>query len=74
MELSDFTLDGLCAQTDPEIFFPEKANQWNKTAQKVCARCPVREECLRWAVSQPDLQGIWGGTTWQERVHLRMAA
>jgi WhiB family transcriptional regulator, redox-sensing transcriptional regulator len=33
-----------------------------KSAQKVCAGCEVRRECLDWSLSQPpELDGIWGG-------------
>lgn len=37
--------DALCAQTDPEAFFPEKGGS-TRDAKRVCESCPVREECL----------------------------
>ncbi|QRN80660.1 MAG: WhiB family transcriptional regulator, partial [Nocardiopsis sp. BM-2018] len=35
----------LCAQTDPEAFFPEKGGS-TREAKKVCQSCEVRAECL----------------------------
>ena len=39
----------LCAQTDPEAFFPEKGGS-TRDAKRVCAKCEVREQCLKWAI------------------------
>ena len=36
-----------------------------------CADCPVHEECLAYALAQPDLVGVWGGTTERERRKIR---
>ena len=59
----------VCAQTDPELFFPETGNR-PREAKKVCARCPVRAECLTYALTQDRVYGVWGGTTEQERRQL----
>lgn len=56
----------LCAQTDPEAFFPEKGGSVRE-AKKVCRRCPVRAECLADAVAHREQWGIWGGLTIRER-------
>jgi WhiB family redox-sensing transcriptional regulator len=40
-------------------------------AKAVCARCPVRVNCLEWAIADPHLVGIWGGTTEAERERMR---
>lgn len=62
---------GLCAQTDPAIFFPEKGGS-TKDARKVCAECSVRAVCLDWAVSHPEtLYGIWGGLSEDQRRPMR---
>ena len=45
----DFVADGLCTQTDPELFFPEKGGS-TREAKKVCANCTVRAECLSYAL------------------------
>lgn len=65
--------DALCAQTDPELFFPEKGKD-NRRAKQVCAACPVRRQCAEWALSSPEhLEGIWGGLSVNERKALRRA-
>lgn len=56
----------LCAQTDPEAFFPEKGQSPN-AAKKVCASCPVVEQCLTYANRNGFSYGIWGGRTRSER-------
>jgi len=52
----------VCAQTDPEIFFPELGGS-SARAKRICTTCPVREQCLDWAISLVPLpsEGIWGG-------------
>jgi WhiB family redox-sensing transcriptional regulator len=40
-------------------------------AKAVCARCPVRRECLAYALQNSQLQGVWGGTSDTERRALR---
>ena len=62
----DWRHSALCAQTDPELFFPEKATQ-SRDARAVCARCPVRAECLTDALTHDRVYGVWGGTTERER-------
>lgn len=60
-----------CTDADPEEWFPETGENGSR-AKRICARCRVREECLDYAVSSPDLlDGIWGGTTEHERRPLR---
>jgi hypothetical protein len=50
----------LCAQADPEEWFPEKGGS-TRQAKKVCGRCPVRQECLDEALENHDFHGIRGG-------------
>ena len=40
-------------------------------ARTVCHRCPVAGDCLAYALARPNLIGIWGGTTDDERNKLR---
>ncbi|MGW1939002.1 WhiB family transcriptional regulator [Streptomyces goshikiensis] len=61
---------GLCAQTDPEEFFPEKGGA-TKTAKQICGACEVRAECLEQALARPERYGIWGGLSEKERLRLR---
>jgi len=58
--------EALCAQTDPESFFPDKGGS-AREAKKVCAQCFVQAECLDWALSTNERFGIWGGLSERER-------
>lgn len=60
----------LCAQTDPEAFFPEKGGS-TREAKNVCAACEVREQCLEYALANDERFGIWGGLSERERRKLR---
>ncbi|WFP17389.1 WhiB family transcriptional regulator [Citricoccus muralis] len=62
--------DALCAQTDPEAFFPEKGGS-TRDAKKVCSACTVRSECLEYALANDERFGIWGGLSERERRRLR---
>lgn len=65
--------DALCAQTDPEAFFPEKGGS-TRDAKRVCGSCPVRDECLDYAMDHDEKFGIWGGLSERERRRLRRAS
>ena len=65
--------DALCAQTDPEAFFPEKGGA-TKPAKKLCDACPVRAQCLAYALKNGETEGIWGGTSPKERRAMRSDA
>ncbi|WP_418276162.1 WhiB family transcriptional regulator [Isoptericola jiangsuensis] len=76
--LDDETLLGwqeraLCAQTDPEAFFPEKGGS-TREAKKVCTSCEVRAECLDYALENDERFGIWGGLSERERRKLKRRA
>ena len=58
--------DALCAQTDPEAFFPAKGGS-TRSAKAICAACPVIDECLAYALEHDERYGIWGGTSERER-------
>ncbi len=62
----------LCAQTDPEAFFPEKGGS-TREAKRVCSGCEVRQECLEYALSNDERFGIWGGLSERERRRLKRA-
>ena len=63
----------LCAQTDPEAFFPEKGGS-TREAKRICSGCDVRAECLEYALAHDERFGIWGGLSERERRRLRRAA
>ncbi|MBD3690077.1 WhiB family transcriptional regulator [Nanchangia anserum] len=60
----------LCAQTDPEAFFPEKGGS-TREAKQVCQLCRVRDDCLRYALENDERFGIWGGLSERERRRLK---
>ena len=64
-------LDALCAETDPESFFPEKGGS-TREAKRVCTGCEVRAECLEFALANDERFGIWGGLSERERRRLRL--
>jgi WhiB family redox-sensing transcriptional regulator len=65
----------LCAQVDPELFFPEKGHN-TAEARRICFRCPVRVPCLQYALDGASTwqgidTGVWGGLTARERMAIR---
>jgi WhiB family redox-sensing transcriptional regulator len=64
-----------CQHVDPDLFFPISATGPARAqltgAKAVCARCPVRRDCLRYALAAGPVQGIWGGLSEDERRLLR---
>jgi WhiB family redox-sensing transcriptional regulator len=61
----------LCAQVDGDLFFADKGD-WNQTIQAklVCRECPVRTECLLYALENNETHGVWGGMTPTQRKEL----
>lgn len=71
--------DAVCAQTDPEAFFPELGES-TRAAKQVCRGCPLRAEllggndrCLEVALANGERFGIWGGLSERERRKVRDA-
>ena len=60
----------LCAQTDPEAFFPEKGGS-TREAKRICLGCEVRDACLEYALANDERFGIWGGLSERERRRLK---
>jgi WhiB family redox-sensing transcriptional regulator len=60
----------LCAQTDPEAFFPEKGGS-TREAKRICMGCEVRDACLDYALAHDERFGIWGGLSERERRRLK---
>jgi len=56
---------GMCAETN---FFPDlREGEDPRPAMEVCNHCPVRVECLDYAVADPHTSGIWGGVLFTSR-------
>ena len=72
--------DPACSTTDPELFFPHETELSNgkiiskyrdaAAAKKICASCPLKFDCLEYALNTHEI-GIWGGTTEAQRESLR---
>jgi WhiB family redox-sensing transcriptional regulator len=60
--------DAACRGKDARIFFP--AGTDHGPAFAVCARCPVRADCLDYALATHSA-GIWGGTSDRQRERIR---
>ena len=77
MPEDDWKLRAACLTHSPALFF---AKRWEskretvkreKRAKRVCATCPVREQCLTYALTRNEKYGIWGGLTEKERTQMR---
>lgn len=58
--------DALCLQVDPDLFFPD-SGQSAEPAKRICRRCPVRAECLEYALRHGERFGVWGGLSERQR-------
>jgi WhiB family transcriptional regulator, redox-sensing transcriptional regulator len=59
-----------CRDMDPAVFFPEDG-AGVLAAQRVCAGCEVRRECLDYALERVEQNGVFGGTSERERMRMR---
>ncbi|OCB15104.1 hypothetical protein A5689_26990 [Mycobacterium intracellulare subsp. yongonense] len=66
----DWINDALCPQVDADTFFVDKGES-TKPAKSVCALCPVRAECLQYALDHDERFGVWGGLSERERRRLK---
>lgn len=56
----------VCGQVDPELWFPKKGGS-TVEPKRICGGCPVREDCLTWALDNRVEWGVWGGLSNRER-------
>jgi WhiB family redox-sensing transcriptional regulator len=69
----EWVVDALCASGEPEDWFPDTrrgppTRATSKLARTLCHGCPVQRECFEYALTfGPTLEGVWGGTTAEER-------
>ena len=72
----EWQYDGACRGSDPEQFFldPNMRGLNKRTKElnaiKVCNTCPVKQACLDHALSVPEIFGVWGGMTEEQRHEL----
>jgi WhiB family redox-sensing transcriptional regulator len=74
--LDDWRHRSACRSHDGEWWFPDEyrgatAQLIQDRAKRICAGCPVRAECLAWALETDQRFGIWGGLTDSERGDMR---
>lgn len=71
LEMDDWRDGAACRDHDPELFFPVSeigpGAEQVEQAKAVCATCPVRAECLEYALDNALDYGIFGGLTESER-------
>lgn len=75
----DWRYQAACRETDPELFFPigntGPALLQIEEAKAVCRRrCPVKEQCLQWALDTNQSEGVWGGLSQGERRAMKRRA
>ena len=63
---AEWMLTAKCRGVDPVEFFPSDGSGVDR-AQRVCGDCPVRVDCLEYALSNRIEHGVWGGTSERER-------
>jgi len=82
-DFPDFTEFGTppCAESNPDAFFcdePVEGNMLNRIvytyeieAKTICSTCPYQERCLKYALDNPGIGGIWGMSNERQRRRLR---
>lgn len=59
-----------CVSESPDVFFPSDGVGVLR-AQKICAECPVADECLEYALANHISHGVWGGASERQRRRLQ---
>lgn len=70
---ANWKLEGACVGEPQDTFFPTERSHAVE-AKKICATCPVREQCFAYAMELNIQHGIWGGTSAHERNRIRRRA
>jgi WhiB family redox-sensing transcriptional regulator len=73
IEQLPWAAEAKCLNADPDVFFPEKGGS-TREAKRICSECPVRDECLEYALEEDERFGIWGGMSERERRKLKRLA
>lgn len=68
-----WTRHAACLGHDPNLWFRDEHDHTTYThARNICAHCPVKSDCLAWALETNTQHGIFGGLTPRQRQHLRL--
>lgn len=85
LQVPEFILKGTpsCSEIDPELFFPQENVDFNGDvrgkyidlagAKRICDGCPLRIDCLEYALNNTEI-GIWGGTTEEQRNQIKRSS
>jgi WhiB family redox-sensing transcriptional regulator len=67
-DLLNWMCEGLCQQNSEikQNFLIESKSR-EEMAKRICHGCPVRYQCLRWSLENPEDSGVWGGLSSRER-------
>lgn len=76
--------DAACIGADQGLFFPSPLNRGRppkgegppdptRPARRVCVSCPVRDDCLEYALANNIDHGVWGGESERSRRRMRRA-
>jgi len=65
-----WTQSAACRGVETDIFYPATAAE-EAEALSICAMCPVRVQCLDYAIRNRETYGIWGGATPDQRRRIR---
>lgn len=72
LERPEWFARAACRGTNPELFFVDRQHTADAVhAKRICATCPVRAECLDYALVSNERFGVWGGCSVDERIALR---
>lgn len=70
MERPEWMRRAACAHANTDLWFPPRGDDASRP-KAVCAGCPVRAECLAYAMNNGEKHGVWGGLSERERRRLR---
>lgn len=65
--------EAACRGSDPALFYPSRGDA-TALPKAICRLCPVKQECLDWAIENHEMHGVWGGKSERERRALRRVA
>lgn len=57
---------GKCHHLPPSTFFPSDG-VGVEIARRICADCPMKDQCLEYALANRIDHGVWGGCSERER-------
>lgn len=66
----EWQASALCAQVGGDLWFPERGGDFLE-AKRICQQCPVRVECLEYALAHDERFGLWGGLSERGRREIK---